>query len=124
MKDEILGVSSWICSRGHENTVKLFEAGNGFAGGSSWDFCDQCDEMPDPQKAAEMKEDILEQARRSGKISQAEWEAQSRLNRSRPPKNVHDRIAEAIEAVAVHGRPVRLANTGEQWQTPKPKPEE
>lgn len=124
MQDEILGSSGWICANGHQNAVTLFEAGNGFAGGSSWDFCDWCDEPPDPQKVSEMKEDILEQARRSGKISQAEWEAQSRLNRSRPPRNVHDRIAEAIEAAAVHGRPVRLANTGEQWQTPQPKGKE
>lgn len=121
MRDEILGRSSWTCTQGHEITVQLFEAGGGFAGGSSWDYCDWCDEMPDPEQVTRMTADILDQARASGKISQAEWEAQIRLNRSRQPRNVRDRIAQAIAETMVHGKPVRLANIGNQWQTSDPK---
>lgn len=63
--------------------------------------------------------DILDQARQSGKISQAEREEQSRRNRNRQLLNVHDRIAQAIEDRMVHGPSVRPANIGGDQMTPQ-----
>ena len=119
MQDETLGNSSWICDKGHETAVTLFRVRHGFAGGSSWDFCNVCDGLPAPEQITGMIADILDQARQSGKISQAEWEIQSQKNRNRRPRNVHDRIAQAIEDRMVHGRPVRPANIGGEWMTPQ-----
>ena len=55
--------------------------------------------------------DILEQAKQSGKISQAEREEQSRRHRKRRPLNDHDRIAQAIEDRMVHGNREYLEST-------------
>ena len=119
MPDETMGKSSRMCVTGHDRAVTLFGVRNGFAGGSSWDFCNVCDGLPEPEQVTGMIADILHQARQSGKISEAEWEEQSRRNRNRRPLNVYDRIAQAIEDRMVHGLPVRPANIGGEWMTPQ-----
>lgn len=108
-----------MCVKGHESAVTLFGVRNGFAGGSSRDFRNVCDELPAPEQATVMIADILYQAKQSGEISQAEPEEQSRRNRNRRPLNVHDRIAPAIEDRMVSGLPVRPANISSDWMIPQ-----
>ncbi len=72
--------AGWTCSLGHRNETYLVMEREGdettLMGGSAWDFCNVCDERPEPSEIARMRREIF---RRWGQLGIIEPGEQAKL---------------------------------------------
>ncbi len=96
--------AGWTCSLGHRNeTYLLMERESKeitLMGGSAWDFCNVCDERPEPSEVARMRREIF---RRWGQLGIIEPGEQVRLEEEYgSAESVHsweERMAWALEKI-------------------------